>query len=398
MKYSWRWYGPNDPVSISDVRQTGAYEIVTALHHIPNGDIWSIEEIKKRMREVEWDTKNNCATGLKWTVVESVPVHEDIKKRVGNYLQYIENYKQSLRNLSKCGIYNVTYNFMPVLDWTRTDLYFELPSGARALKYDHIAFAAFELFLLKRKGAKIGYTEKEKAEAKKYLITLTDDKKTELIKTIIAGLPGAEEGFTLEEFSKVLEGYDCIDADTLRSNLIKFVGEIAPIAQEVNINLAIHPDDPPRPILGLPRVMSNIEDVDALLTSVPIKNNGLCLCAGSFGVNEDNDLIKILEKYGDRVHCMHLRSVKREGKDFYEDEHLAGSTDLVFLIKAVIDEERRRKAAGEKIIEIPIRPDHGHQIIDDLRKKTNPGYSCIGRLKGLAEIKGIATAIEKLNL
>ena len=396
MKYSWRWYGPSDPVSISDVRQAGADEVVTALHHIPNGEIWSVEEIEKRIKEVEWDFDDNRATGLKWTVVESVPVHEDIKKRTGNYFQYIENYKQSLRNLSKCGIYNVIYNFMPVLDWTRTDLYFKLPSGAKALKYNHIAFAAFELFLLKRKGAGENYSEEEKTEAEKYLKTLVDSKKLELIKTIIAGLPGAEEGFTLEEFSSVLEEYDGINADILRSNLIKFIGEIAPVAEDVGINLAIHPDDPPRSILGLPRVMSNIKDIDALLTSVPIKNNGLCLCAGSFGVNENNDLIKMLKKYGDRVHCMHLRSVKREGKDFYEDEHLSGSTDLVFLIKAIIDEERRRKAAGEKISEIPIRPDHGHQIIDDLRKKTNPGYSCLGRLKGLAEIKGIAAAIEKL--
>ena len=396
MKYSWRWFGPADSVSISDVRQAGADEVVTALHHVANGGVWTVEEIEKRIKEVEWDNDNNRATGLKWTVVESVPVHEDIKKRTGNYLQYIENYKQTLRNLSKCGVYNVIYNFMPVLDWTRTDLYFELPSGAKALKYSHTAFAAFELFLLKRKGAENEYTEKEKADAGKYFKALTDNKKSELIKTIIAGLPGAEEGFSLNEFNAVLEGYAGIDADILRANLIKFIGEIAPVAEEIGINLAIHPDDPPRPILGLPRVMSNIEDIDALLTSVPIKNNGLCLCAGSFGAGADNDLVQMIKKYGDRVHCMHLRSVKREGKDFYEDEHLAGSTDLVLVIKAVIDEERRRKTSGERNFEIPIRPDHGHQMIDDLRKKTNPGYSCIGRLKGLAEIKGIAATIEKL--
>ena len=396
MKYSWRWYGPNDPVSIADVRQAGADEVVTALHHVANGDVWTVEEIEKRIKEVEWDAENNRITGLKWTVVESVPVHEDIKKRIGNYIQYIDNYKQTLRNLSKCGVYNVIYNFMPVLDWTRTDLYFELPSGAKALKYSHIAFAAFELLLLKRKGAENEYTEKEKVDAQKYFTSLSDEKKSELVKTIIAGLPGAEEGFSLDEFNAVLEGYAGIDADILRANLIKFIGEIAPVAEEVGINLAIHPDDPPRPILGLPRVMSNIEDIDALLTSVPIKNNGLCLCAGSFGAGAENDLVKMIKKYGDRVHCMHLRSVKREGKDFYEDEHLAGSTDLVLVIKALIDEERRREATGEENIEIPIRPDHGHQMIDDLRKKTNPGYSCIGRLKGLAEIKGIAAAIEKL--
>jgi mannonate dehydratase len=398
MKYSWRWYGPNDPVSIADVRQTGADEVVTALHHIPNGEVWSIEEIRRRIKDVEWDSDNNRVTGLKWSVVESVPVHEDIKKRTGSYKKFIENYKQTLRNLSKCGIYNVIYNFMPVLDWTRTDLYFELHSGAKALKYSHTAFAAFELFLLKRKGAEAEYTEKEKAEAEEYFKVLTDEKKSELVKTIIAGLPGAEEGFTLEEFNSVLKEYADIDADALRQNLINFVAEIAPVAEEVDINLAVHPDDPPRPILGLPRVMSNIDDIDALLSSVPIKNNGLCLCAGSFGAGADNDLVQMIKKYGDRVHCMHLRSVKREGKDFYEDEHLAGSTDLVLVIKALIDEERRRKFVSEKIIEIPIRPDHGHQIIDDLRKKTNPGYSCIGRLKGLAEIKGIAAAIEKLSL
>ena len=398
MKYSWRWYGSNDPVSISDIRQAGADEIVTALHHIANGDIWTVEEIEKRIKEVEWDNENNRATGLKWTVVESVPVHEDIKKRSGNCRKYVENYKQTLRNLSKCGVYNVIYNFMPVLDWTRTDLYFELPSGAKALKYSHTAFAAFELFLLKRKGAETEYNEKEKKDAEKYFKALSDDKKTELVNTIIAGLPGAEEGFSLDEFNAVLEGYAGIDEQVLRSNLIWFIGEIAPVAEGVGINLAIHPDDPPRPILGLPRVMSNIEDIDALLTSVSVKNNGLCLCAGSFGAGDDNDLVQMIKKYGDRVHCMHLRSVRRENKDFYEDEHLAGSTDLVLVIKALIDEERRRKSVGEKIAEIPIRPDHGHLMIDDLKKKTNPGYSCIGRLKGLAEIKGIAAAIEKLSL
>ena len=296
MKYSWRWYGPNDPVSISDVRQAGADEVVTALHHVANGDVWTVEEIEKRIKEVEWDAENNRTTGLKWTVVESVPVHEDIKKRIGNYIQYIDNYKQTLHNLSKCGVYNVIYNFMPVLDWTRTDLYFELPSGAKALKYSHIAFAAFELFQLKRKGAENEYTEKEKADAQKYFTSLSDEKKSELVKTIIAGLPGAEEGFSLDKFNAVLEGYAGIDADILKANLIKFIGEIAPVADEVSINLAIHPDDPPRPILGLPRVMSNIEDIDALLTSVPIKNNGLCLCAGSFGAGADNDIVQMLKK------------------------------------------------------------------------------------------------------
>ena len=398
MKYSWRWYGPNDPVSIADVRQSGADEVVTALHHIPNGEVWPVEEIMKRINEVEWDAVNNRDTGLKWTVVESVPVHEDIKKRTGDFKKYMENYKQTLRNLAECGIYKVIYNFMPVLDWTRTNLAFELPSGGRALKYEHIAFAAFELFILKREGAEVDYTEEEIAQAEVYFNGLRTEDKDKLVNTIIAGLPGAEEGFTIEEFSTVLKQYENINAETLRQNLIMFISDIAPVAEEVGVKLAIHPDDPPRPILGLPRVMSSIEDIDALLTSVPIKNNGLCLCAGSFGVDPGNDLIEMLSEYGERVHCMHLRSVKREGKDFYEDEHLAGSTDLVLLIKAVIDEERKRKANGKDDYEIPIRPDHGHQIIDDLRKKTNPGYSCIGRLKGLAEIKGIAAAIEKLSI
>ena len=311
MKYSWRWYGPNDPVSIADVRQSGADEVVTALHHIPNGEVWPVEEIMKRINEVEWDAVNNRDTGLKWTVVESVPVHEDIKKRTGDFKKYMENYKQTLRNLAECGIYKVIYNFMPVLDWTRTNLAFELPSGGRALKYEHIAFAAFELFILKREGAEVDYTEEEIAQAEVYFNGLRTEDKDKLVNTIIAGLPGAEEGFTIEEFSTVLKQYENINAETLRQNLIMFISDIAPVAEEVGVKLAIHPDDPPRPILGLPRVMSSIEDIDALLTSVPIKNNGLCLCAGSFGVDPGNDLIEMLSEYGERVSLYALEVCKK---------------------------------------------------------------------------------------
>ena len=396
MRYAWRWYGPSDPVMISDVAQTGANEVVTALHQIANGEVWTIEDIKVRLKEVEWDSINDRATNLKWTIVESVPVHEDIKKRVNKYSEYIENYKKTLINLGKCGIRTVIYNFMPILDWTRTDLAYEMPSGARALNFDEDVFATFELFILKRKGAQKGYSDVQINKAKAIFDSMSSDDISKLTRTIIAGLPGAEESFTLDEFSEVLKEYKDISADDLRNNLIMFLNDIMPTAEKAGIKMAIHPDDPPRPILGLPRIMSNINDIDILLNSVPSKSNGLNLCAGSFGVNADNDLVKMMKLYGDRVYFVHMRSVRRTGNSFLEDEHLKGSVDLFSLTKSVLEEERKRKLIGNDENEIPIRSDHGQQMLDDLSKKTNPGYSCIGRMKGLAEVKGMALAIERM--
>lgn len=390
MRYSWRWFGPNDPVPIQDVMQVGATDVVSALHHIPNGQVWTIEEIKKRQHEVEWDAINKRTTGLKWNIVESVPVHEDIKRRTGNYLKYIENYKQSLANLAQCGIKIVIYNFMPILDWTRTNLYFELPNGTKALKYDHLAFVAFDVFLLQRENARIDYTEQEIADAKVYLDNMSVEAKDNLVKTLIAGLPGAEESFTLENFRDALAKYNHIDKTVLRSNLVAFLKEVIPVAEAGGIRMAIHPDDPPRNILGLPRILSNIEDITYLMNAIPSANNGLNLCAGSLGVNPDNDLVAIFNQYGSRIPFVHLRAVKRDGKSFYEDEHLAGSTSLFGLVKAIVSFE---KSQGREVF---MRPDHGHQMLDDLHKTTNPGYSCIGRMKGLAEIKGMALGIENM--
>jgi mannonate dehydratase len=388
MRYSWRWFGPKDPVSIQDVRQTGATDIVSALHHIPNGEVWSIEEIKKRQHEIEWDEINNEKTNLKWTIVESVPVHEDIKKHTGNYLKYIENYKQSIRNLATCGLRIVIYNFMPIIDWTRTDLSYRLPNGALALRFDFNEFAAFDLFMLERENAHKDYTPEQIAKAEEVFKQLTDADKARIIKNIIAGLPGAEESFTMEEFRAALKQYDGIDANKLREHLFAFLKEIMPVADECGVRVAIHPDDPPRPMFGLPRILSNENDIRAIMDGFNSKNCGVNVCAGSLGVNADNDLEKFIRIWGERIPFVHLRSVKREADgSFYEDEHISGSTNLAKLIKAIIDIE---KETGKEII---IRPDHGHQMLDDLRKKTNPGYSCIGRMKGIAELKGMELAI-----
>ncbi len=393
MRYSWRWFGPNDPVPIQDVRQTGATDIVSALHHIPNGEVWSIEEIKKRQHEVEWDSINNEATNLKWSIVESVPVHEDIKKRTGKYQQYIENYKKSIRNLAACGLKIVIYNFMPIIDWTRTDLSYRLPNGMRALRFDFNEFAAFDLFILKRENAKLDYTDEQITKAQEVFTTMSDETKNRLIKNIIAGLPGAEESFTLEQFKAALNEYKDIDANKLRSNLFEFLKEIVPVAEECGVRIAIHPDDPPRPMFGLPRILSTEDDIKALMDSVHSANCGVNICAGSLGVRADNDLEKFIRTWGDRIPFVHLRSVKREiDGSFYEDEHISGSTNLAKLIKAILDVE---KVTGNEII---IRPDHGHQMLDDLRKKTNPGYSCIGRMKGIAELKGMELALRTFNV
>ncbi len=390
LEQTWRWFGPKDPISLREIKQTGAIGIVTALHHIPIDEIWSVKEIMKRRQIID-------AEGLKWSVAESVPVHEDIKKKKGNYIKYIENYKESIRNLGQCRIDTVCYNFMPVLDWSRTDLQIVFEDGAITTKFEASVFAAFDLFIMKRPGAEKNYSEYQIKKAEQYYKSLHEGQKERLIQTVLLGLPGSLEAYTLEEFKSALSEYDDIGDVGLRENLRYFLKEIIPVAEESGVLMAIHPDDPPWPLLGLPRVVSNKQDIEQLLGVIDSPSNGLTLCTGSFGADINNDLVDMAESFAKRINFVHLRNLTRnEDGDFTEAYHLDGQVDIYGVIKALLIEQKRRVEEGRKDNRIPMRPDHGHLMLPDQHKQgIYPGYSLFGRMRGLAELRGLELGVRR---
>lgn len=398
MKQTWRWYGPDDPVSLGDIKQAGVEGIVTALHHVTPGDVWTSAEIAKRKAEIA-QLPDGSASGLAWDVVESVFISDDIKARTGEWRVQLDNYKQTLRNLATAGVEVVAYHTMPVLDWTRTDLKWKHGNTGLALRFDVIDMAAFDIHILGRKGAAQSYSDEVVAQAQARFAKMDERHRATLCNTLTAGLPGSGESWSLAEFSDRLAVWDSVSADQLRQNHVDFLSEIAPLAQEIGIRLACHPDDPPFPILGLPRIMSTVADYRAMFDAVDLPANGMTFCTGSLGARADNDLPEMVREFGARIHFAHLRSVLRETDGvpctFHEDDHLAGSGNMLHVIKALVEEEARRTSSGEPVTSIPMRPDHGHELLSDIRSGGNPGYTAIGRLRGLAELRGAMLAIEE---
>jgi mannonate dehydratase len=397
MRQTWRWFGPKDLARIEDVMQAGAEGVVTALHHVPNGAVWTPEEIDQRKREVA-TRSDGTPSGIAWDVVESLPVSEDIKKQKGPWREHIESYKVSMRNVAAAGIEVICYNFMPVLDWTRTDLRYRVPSGATCMRFDINDFAVFDIHLLQRPGAALDYGDAVAEEASRRLSAMSDDRKAALARTVTTALPGSTETMTMDRMREHLAEYGAISPDQLRRHFIDFLEEIIPVAEEVGLRMCCHPDDPPFSLLGLPRIMSTESDYAAILSAVDSPANGMTLCSGSLGARPDNDLPAMMQRFGPKVHFLHLRNVKRDTSDlvgsFYEAEHLGGDTDMVALIAAIVKEEARRKVQGRTDHQIPMRPDHGQDILDDLGRRSQPGYPTIGRLKGLAELRGVMRALE----
>ncbi len=392
MKQTWRWFGPDDTVTLDHVKQAGATGIVTALHHLNDGRAWPLEEVLKRKALIE-------ANGLTWSVVESIIVHENVKTRTGNFRELIDNYKASIRAVAEAGITTVCYNFMAITDWTRTDLDYPMPHGGTALRFDVVEFCAYDMFMLQRPGAEHDHPAERIARAEERFKAMSDSDKARLERNLIEWVPAREFVYDRQSLNRMLDVYKELSEEGLRENLFAFLSEIVPVAEEVGVKMAIHPDDPPFSLFGLPRIVRNRSDVHALINAVRSPSNGITLCTGSYGANPDNDLVAMAKEFAPDIHFAHLRNVTREGDgSFHEAEHLEGDTDMVRVTMALMAEERRRQNAGRVDWEIPMRPDHGHAIVDDIGKKVNPGYSCIGRLKGLAELRGIMRTIDTLAL